>query len=286
MFATGPSGRVRIAIIVIGWTLVTMLFTVALMRHMEPVEPVEPVAYSQRSYFDNRQYFVGAARNVRPVTDKVTDHAYDRMYAEFLMPYYSKNPDMKLLEIGLGCDMHYDAGASAEVWSKVFPKADVWFAELDKTCLANTKKKFKAKGISFNGVQGDQSDFAVLDRWVRETGGNFDVVIDDGGHTNCMIYNSFIKLWPHVKPGGYYVMEDLQVGRQPQYNRDEQKCGGIVVADMVKDWIEAMLFTPKPHTPSPNLPAGMTYVACQAEACIVHKGLALGTDAQTRFPQQ
>jgi hypothetical protein len=40
-------------------------------------------------------------------------------------------------------------------------------------------------------VTGDQADNKTLDSWVATTGGDFDVIIDDGGHTMPQIYWSF-----------------------------------------------------------------------------------------------
>jgi len=39
--------------------------------------------------------------------------------------------------------------------------------------------------------------------------GPFDVIIDDGGHKPGQHLASLQALWPHVKPGGWYVIEDL-----------------------------------------------------------------------------
>ena len=49
--------------------------------------------------------FLDTAKSFKPVTDKVTTHTYQIMYGKFLLPYYHLNPSMKMLEIGLGCDM-------------------------------------------------------------------------------------------------------------------------------------------------------------------------------------
>ena len=57
-----------------------------------------------------------------------------------------------------------------------------------------------------NVVTGDQGNIEVLERWVKESGGNFDVVVDDGGHKNSQIYNTFNVLWDEVNPGGFYFI--------------------------------------------------------------------------------
>ena len=61
-----------------------------------------------------------------PITDKVTVHTYQQMYGKFLLsPYYHQFPTMKMLEIGLGCDMKYGPGASVALYKKLFPKAEL-----------------------------------------------------------------------------------------------------------------------------------------------------------------
>lgn len=67
-----------------------------------------------------------------------------------------------------------------------------------------------------NTVVGDQLNRDDIHRWVRETGGNFSVIIDDGGHGNDMIYNTFdIMFQDALAPGGLYFIEDLCFSRYP-----------------------------------------------------------------------
>jgi hypothetical protein len=53
----------------------------------------------------------------------------------FLMPLRHVSPPAKILEIGLGCNMHYGAGASAKVWRETFPEAELWMADVDAACV-------------------------------------------------------------------------------------------------------------------------------------------------------
>ena len=56
---------------------------------------------------------------------------------------------------------------------------------------------------------GDQSDKKILNR-IIEKYKTFDVIIDDGSHKNKDVINSFNHLFPYLKFGGLYVIEDLQ----------------------------------------------------------------------------
>ena len=76
---------------------------------------------------------------------------------------------------------------------------------------------------------GYQDNRADIQRWVEESGGNFDVIVDDGGHRNSHILNTFMGLWRALKPGGLYFIEDLQVGRDWQYRGTSEFVVGEVM---------------------------------------------------------
>jgi len=204
--------------------------------------------------------FLEAARSLRPVTDKVTSHTYQVMYGRFLMPYYNRNPSMKMLEIGLGCDMGYGPGASVALWQKLFPKANLWEAEYNSECVIKNSKKLE--GI--NVLVGDQGNETVLDEWINKSGGNFDVIIDDGGHQNCQIWTSLQKLWPTVKSGGLYFIEDMQVGRRAGYMKFTTKScnNSLIMSEDINKIIDKLLYKQKTDIES---------IFCQREACVLIK---------------
>lgn len=57
--------------------------------------------------------------------------------------------------------------------------------------------------------QGNQFSPYDLQRFV-ENQEIFDIIIDDGAHASGPIIMSFNYLWGHVKPGGYYCIEDFR----------------------------------------------------------------------------
>lgn len=57
--------------------------------------------------------------------------------------------------------------------------------------------------------QGDQASATFWACWLADHGKDLDIVIDDGGHFNDGIITSFNALWPAVRPGGFYAIEDL-----------------------------------------------------------------------------
>jgi hypothetical protein len=146
---------------------------------------------------------------------------------------------VKLLEIGMGCNMQYGPGASAKIWTKVFPRGDIWLADVDKKCA----EKYWNASMGWRYVIGDQSSEPVLASWLKETGGNFDYIIDDGGHSNTQIWNSFQYLFVHaLKPGGVYFVEDLQTARLPFYfDRGIPGHPGSFMPDFMSDAVQYLL---------------------------------------------
>jgi hypothetical protein len=219
-------------------------------------------SHSSVSYDHNIDSVKNIASSLTPRSDKFTTHSYETMYGMFLYP--RRNQGIKFLEIGLGCDMTYGPGASLKVWQQLLhPDSNIWMAEYNVQCVDKFKKSESLSGI--NILTGDQKDLPTLSRWVRQTGGNFDIIIDDGAHTNVAIKNSFDVLWPTVKPGGIYFIEDLQVARsgEPWQDRLPQ---GKTMLEVIESWIEAILV--KSHD---KLPTGLQSVFCQMEACAFFK---------------
>ena len=61
--------------------------------------------------------------------------------------------------------------------------------------------------------KGDQADRECLEKFISEFGGDFDLILDDGGHHMKQQQISFGFLFPYVKPEGYYVIEDLHTSK-------------------------------------------------------------------------
>ena len=101
----------------------------------------------------------------------------------------------KILEIGI------KQGRSHFMWLNYFPNATVYGIDIDdKTGLE------KDRFITF---KCDQSDIESLNKFIELYGNDFDIIIDDGGHTMKQQQTSFKILFDALKSGGLYVIEDL-----------------------------------------------------------------------------
>lgn len=131
-------------------------------------------------------------------TDKSSKH---HNYANIYEQYFSrlKNSRINFLEIG------FKKGSSAKMWEKYFTNANLHFIDINKSFLETYGKQMSNR-VKLHLI--DQSNAMDL----REFGqryGKFDIIIDDGGHTMNQQITSFKSLFPYVKPGGVYIVEDL-----------------------------------------------------------------------------
>jgi hypothetical protein len=66
----------------------------------------------------------------------------------------------------------------------------------------------------------DSTDVESCRAWIEAHALTFNVVIDDGSHWDQHQLATLRNLWPLLKPGGYYVIEDVVpdslVSREPQ----------------------------------------------------------------------
>jgi len=127
-------------------------------------------------------------------SDKYSDvHKYTPTYARIWQ--HLRGEPITLLEIGvLG-------GASLRMWEQYFPNAKIHGIDIDPACNYCDR-------VRSTVWIGDQCDAGFLDM-VAESIGPIDIVIDDGGHRTPDQLISLNVLWPHVRPGGWYAIEDL-----------------------------------------------------------------------------
>lgn len=100
---------------------------------------------------------------------------------------------IRLLEIGVA------DGRSMQAWREYVPEATLFGIDVSPATEV-------IDGATV--YMGNQSDVAFLASVVKQTG-PLDVVIDDGSHKSADQIESVRALLPHVLPGGYYVIEDL-----------------------------------------------------------------------------
>lgn len=135
-------------------------------------------------------------------SDKATWHQYHPVY-EALFP--QRDLVSAVLEIGI------ETGASLKAWRDIFQNAVVVGLDHNDCSAMN--------GNRIETHRGNQRDRAAV---LRAAGDDrqFDLIVDDASHILSDQLASMFWLWPFLKPGGYYVIEeaDIQNGGGPAAN--------------------------------------------------------------------
>lgn len=129
-------------------------------------------------------------------------HDYARHYDK-LFTLLRDNP-VKMLEIGVG------GGEGVRMWLEYFQQAMLVGVDIVKnTNHWDTFGNLVHNRYSFH--HGDQTDSNFWKEFIATHGGDWDIIIDDGLHSNIAVITTFNALWTHVKAGGFYAIEDLNV---------------------------------------------------------------------------
>ena len=122
--------------------------------------------------------------------------------------------DIKLvLEIGIGniplmkelTSAAYTPGASLRMWRDYFPNAQIIGCDILDSVLFTDDRI-----TTFQTDQSDPKSLQTLISNIQKIQPYADVILDDGSHEVEHMIISFKELWPLVKPGGLYIIEDIR----------------------------------------------------------------------------
>jgi hypothetical protein len=151
--------------------------------------------------------------------------SYTRVYYELLA--HVRDEPLRFLEIGVF------NGGSLRMWREFLPNATLFAIDVDPRCL-----EFE-RGIPNTCIRlVDQANISQLRDFINQTGGEFDFVVDDGGHTMAQQITSFEVLFPHVVSGGAYVIEDVGTAYWREYGGRDIGHEGTSIA-LVKRLIDS-----------------------------------------------
>lgn len=118
---------------------------------------------------------------------------------------------LSVLEIGVG------QGQSLRMWTDYFPNATIHGADI---CEAFHACQSYSPRIKFHVVdQGKEAQLNTLAAFAP-----FDLIIDDGNHWWREQIVSFKTLFPMVKKGGIYIIEDTCTSYWPEYKNNPVSC--------------------------------------------------------------
>ena len=137
---------------------------------------------------------IGLLSAAATATDKGPGgHNYTELYERLFFPW--KDEPIKIFEIGVA------SGGSLKMWQAYFPQARIFAVDiLPKSEFDNERTKT---------LIADQANRDQLQAAIDAAGGDIHILIDDGGHSMEQQQVSLGFLFRHVRPGGYYVIEDV-----------------------------------------------------------------------------
>lgn len=141
-------------------------------------------------------------------TDK-PGHDYLRKY-ELFFDRLRGNEALCFLELGAGPD--WNIGASTRLWRAYFKTGDIHVADTKPSVL-----KLQDQDVYIHvGDLGDLDFLANLSR------NQYDVILDDASHGWHHQQCAFSHLFPSVRPGGLYIVEDIHTSFGPMRDRYHQ----------------------------------------------------------------
>lgn len=156
-----------------------------------------------REYFENNQN--------NNMIDKWLH--YFEIYERHFRPFVGKK--IKVLEIGIW------QGGSLKMWKEYFGEQ----AEIIGVDIEPITKKFEEERIKI--YIGDQSNRKFLNKLIEKEG-QFNIIIDDGGHFMNQQIISFQELYKSIVDGGIYLCEDNHTSYWARYGGGYKKSNTFI----------------------------------------------------------
>jgi hypothetical protein len=207
-------------------------------------------------------YARATPRIPRTSTDELTliagKYRPTKMGLDYLRHYWLhfapiRDEVQKVVEIGV------HTPASMRMWEEFFPNAMIYGIDIDENCR-------DMEGGRRRVFIGNQRDEGFLREFIERTGGAFDIVIDDGEHSDFSVLKSFAWLFPALTDHGIYAIEDLlALKRALRFFR--------ALEEKINYWPEGVPFEKWPELAS--LPEGAGWLARNITGIHFHRFLCL-----------
>lgn len=103
-----------------------------------------------------------------------------------------------------GASPEYNVGNSLRAWRDYLEEANVYGIEIDENVIFNEER--------INTFCSDSTDFETVTKIMEKIGKKMDIIIDDGLHTANSNLATLDILFPYLKKGGTYIIEDINQG--------------------------------------------------------------------------
>ena len=164
---------------------------------------------------------VGVESIVSELEDLAKKYSNDKLHSHSYIPFYAavfgpmRMQVKQVLEIGIGYEelmkpfvKEYVHGSSLYMWRDYFPNAQIWGIDNNEEAMDGCRGLERIRTYIC-----DQGNPIELLSMVGKTGGEFDIVIDDGSHETKDQIITYKTLEPYMRRGGVYVVEDV---REPE----------------------------------------------------------------------
>ncbi len=147
---------------------------------------------------------------------EIYDHLFSHKYGQ----------DITYVEIGV------QNGGSLEVAKSLFGQnSRIFGLDIDPKCVT-----LQEDGTAEEIFVGSQIDPACIDS-LKQRASAIDIVLDDGSHIQKHMLQTFLMLWPSVKEGGIYIIEDTHTNYSPEH---QESFYGIGLYDYFKGLAERL----------------------------------------------
>jgi SAM-dependent methyltransferase len=135
-------------------------------------------------------------------------HRYTELYQMLFLPYRAQAIDFLEMGLQIGGPEHGESPdrkttdlPSVRMWLEYFPKAQIHGLDVSDFSW------FSDPRFTFHRCDMDRRENIAR---ARAEMPEFDIIIDDASHASHHQQFAFLELFPRLKPGGLYVIEDLR----------------------------------------------------------------------------
>jgi hypothetical protein len=156
-------------------------------------------------------------------------HGYTRIYEPFFARMRGK--ELTFVEIGLhrseadhrrsfnaaegGTIAVAQRAPSLEMWRSYFPRANLYGFDIDDFTTVNIER--------CTIVRGDMSSHKDLEHFIDVVENPIDILIEDASHSSHHQQIALATLFPYIRSGGFYMIEDLHWQQEDLEREDAPK---------------------------------------------------------------
>ncbi len=231
------------------------------MPTSNPHRPEEPATYPGTAIpvVSNRDKLGRGAINLTDIADRLQldqgtqKHSFTELYHLLLQPRRREKLHMVLLGLGGAEPAERGLSTTAPMWLEYLPSARI--TGIDERAYPLTKeRRLTKRQCRFNDLDKLQDALADL--------AEADVILDDMSHLSHHQQHGLVALWPKLKSGGIYLIEDLRF--QPKHR---ENAGYPKTAELFQGYLRQRYFT---H-PVPEIETALNDMRLDLSGCFLHQ---------------